>query len=1498
MNTPIDRSFFQASSSLLRCLLVLLLLSMPALAQATVSVSQLSPQQKSIVAAWPASLQEWVPWILQRNEQLACTRNSVNWEDKADHKDIENDVCFYVSPLTVDLGANRASFDFRLSARKAVFAPLPGDKANWPQDVLVDGQRAPVVASQHGEPGIYVDAGEHEIRGELRWKSVPQKLAVPVAFGPVQLQRSGVLSNEVYIDDSNDIWLVTDRDRSAAKPASLRLQVYRKLVDDQPKLLHTQLVLDVAGDSREAALPGFQLPGFKLIDLASPLPAKIESDGALKVQLQPGSFTINAVFRQTSEVNAYSITEPAEGSWPSQEIWVVENRPSLRRIEINGEAIDPDRTLLPADWKTLPAFRVAPGSPLLLKELDRGVGKVESNELRQVSTVWLQFDAREWLWRDRLTGRMNDGWRIEMAPPFFLGHVRLDGVPQSITQLEDSGLHGVEIRSTDVNLDAVSRLPALHNGLTYTMPASGWKHPLTELSLEIMLPPGWWALAALGADFSSGSWIDEWSVWDLFLILFAGVCVFRIYGAGWGMVALPAVAIAYQAAGVLLLLLIATLLLGRPLARANAVGTLRFRLETIRRIGHMTALTAFSVFLVIYAAEQLRLVMHPQLERPLLPRSDIESRTAADALSLDFGAPMASSVFERNKSAPSLYKSQADPDVEWLYDVGDQPLQTGPAIPEWRWHRVELKWQSAASQSESLRLIVLSRWQTATAMCIHLLLLAFLLIRLWLPKEYGDETDDFPDSGIFGSLGRRFRRRKMNSAPADAGNSAWQPGITTRLGVALVLGCSLPLLWSPSSEAQQLVGATVESASSAAAMAAPSETLLQQMEARLLMPPACLPNCVSVDRASLEVDAHKAVLTLVVSSQTRQMVPLPARRGWWVPSTVSVDGEPVERWHTDRNGVWQTELEAGVFTLRLEAGIEDLDQFKIYFPLLPRFVDVQSTDWIASGLSGTQLLARELTFERDSSSTRRPDARKLLFQEPAPAFAKVKRTLNLGVDWRVKTTVERVAPLNGSLTIDLPLLPGETLMGRFETPKPGWIRVTIQDGEDSTSWTSTLAPRSALQLEAPQNDSWTEQWNLAVGPLWRVTYTGIAPYSVTSSGVWQPSWLPRPGESVSLAITRPDVIAGKQLTIDQAKLRKTFSQSSAESHLTIEARASRSQRFSFRLPEKADITSVTLNGERVPQAQSRGSVDVILGFGSQIIEVNWTEPQRSHWRGATPSIEFPVALNNVEVTTVLPGNAWLLHMNGPNYGPALLFWPLLIVLLIAAVVAGLLRNNPLGIGQWMLLAAGASLGWVAGLGILLLWLTTLFYRERVMSQLSRSQQKAYQVLLIALTLAAFAWVLMSISRGLIGQPVDYVMGMGSTANVLNWYIDNTASSLPKIELFWTPIWLYRALALLWSLWLAFAMLAWLRWGWRRMSEPVPAVDDKDGPGTEAAADSEVDESSHAVAGLNASAPPTSEEKQPEQLTQDAEQPLSQQAAEQNAQAPDKHKDSHDPKTEH
>jgi len=58
-----------------------------------------------------------------------------------------------------------------------------------------------------------------------------------------------------------------------------------------------------------------------------------------------------------------------------------------------------------------------------------------------------------------------------------------------------------------------------------------------------------------------------------------------------------------------------------------------------------------------------------------------------------------------------------------------------------------------------------------------------------------------------------------------------------------------------------------------------------------------------------------------------------------------------------------------------------------------------------------------------------------------------------------------------------------------------------------------------------------------------------------------------------------------------------------------------------------------------------------------------------------------------------------------------------------------------------------------------------------------------------------------------------VTGNRSSASVLNWYQDRSASTLPMAKVVSLPIFVYRVLMLAWSLWLASALLNWLKWGW-------------------------------------------------------------------------------------
>ena len=86
-------------------------------------------------------------------------------------------------------------------------------------------------------------------------------------------------------------------------------------------------------------------------------------------------------------------------------------------------------------------------------------------------------------------------------------------------------------------------------------------------------------------------------------------------------------------------------------------------------------------------------------------------------------------------------------------------------------------------------------------------------------------------------------------------------------------------------------------------------------------------------------------------------------------------------------------------------------------------------------------------------------------------------------------------------------------------------------------------------------------------------------------------------------------------------------------------------------------------------------------------------------------------------------------------------------------------------------------------------------------------------MLIAWTLFALSCLFWSVRQGLLGLPEMQIAGNGSTAQELRWYQDRTRGALPRVSVLSVPLAVYRGAMLVWSLWLATALLGWLRWGW-------------------------------------------------------------------------------------
>jgi hypothetical protein len=168
-------------------------------------------------------------------------------------------------------------------------------------------------------------------------------------------------------------------------------------------------------------------------------------------------------------------------------------------------------------------------------------------------------------------------------------------------------------------------------------------------------------------------------------------------------------------------------------------------------------------------------------------------------------------------------------------------------------------------------------------------------------------------------------------------------------------------------------------------------------------------------------------------------------------------------------------------------------------------------------------------------------------------------------------------------------------------------------------------------------------------------------------------------------------------------------------------------------------------------------------------------------------------------------------------GPAVLFWGVLVVILMISFGLGHARITPLKTQHWFLLGVGLSQAGVwAGL-VVVGWLLALWARSKVPPQLPAWRHNAMQVGIAVLTLVALFALVDAIQRGLLGAPDMQIAGNGSTALELNWYQDRSDAIPPAAFVASVPVLYYKVLMLFWALWLANALLVWIKWGWQQFT---------------------------------------------------------------------------------
>lgn len=1348
----------------------------------------LSPEQV------PDPLKPWVGWVLDGHKDLACPY-LYNAEERQ---------CAWPGHLDLQLTATGGTFTQHWEVYGETRLRLPGDTQHWPQQVRSGENTQLAVTEQDGYPSVTLPAGSYDIAGQFFWDKLPEALFVAPETGLVKLSVNGTAIVTPEFNAAGSLWLSSSTQE--ASEDNLDVQVFRKVLDTHPLQVTTSIQLRVAGKQRQAELAPVLLDGFIPLHLDSPLPTRMGQGGKLQVQLRPGEWTIQLTGRAPASLTALAL--PASTApWPAEEVWVFEADSTMRQVQVEGvNSIDPSQTRLPQDWANLPAYLMTSGSSMTLAEQHRGMAGSPA-QLNLNRQLWLDFDGGGYTLQDQLNGTLAQESRLEVLPDMRLGRVSLNGEPQLITRQPQGQADGVEVRQRALSLEADSRYEA-KGGL----PVSGWQQELQQVTTTLHLPPGWLLFAAMGTDNVAATWLQQWNLLDLFLVLLTVVATGYLYGWKWGAVAGVALALTWHlpaAPQYIWLNLLAVVALLRALPAGN-VG-LRQWLERYRWV----SLLVLVLIVLPFTIDTVRIALYPQLTQEAsgggfdrirdmegtMPEAVPAPMPAAPAAALpeaEIAADAAVNVMqqqvERKMAAPKVqamgnYKgsdeygsafSSAKSGMDAKREANlrnidpNSMIQTGPGLPHWQGDTVRLEWSGVITPEERADLWLIPPLVHSLLKVLGVMVLLVFAMRLALL------------SGIGGGWWQRLRHVGRGGQAAA--------------GLLLVL----PLL------------AGLPSPSHAAEPPTPPADILQSLQERLLRAPDCLPECAQIDAMDMQLQANSLTVRLRVHAATQVAVPLPGSQSTWLPQTVLVDATATHTLRRDGEQQLWVVLNPGQHEVVLQGELPTRSSLAFPLPLKPHRVTWQGEGWQVDGLRDNGVPEDQLQLNRTAAVT---DA-STQDMPTLPAFVKIQRRLDLGLDWYAVTTITRVSDSATPITLAVPLLEGERPLSEQFTVKDKTIQINLKPQQDTLEWTSSLPQTEKILLTASNNTAWLEEWQIAASPVWHVEASGLPVNTYeeeAAQGVLL--WKPWAGETLTLAVNRPQGTEGQTVTILSSQLNAEVGKRARDMNLRLNLHSSRGSQHTITLPEGVELKSLTVDGTKQAIQQQGNKVVLALLPKKQEAVLEWQETGAMPIRYGFPALDLGLPSVNSEFHLQLPEDRWVLWVHGPLLGPAVLFWALLAVLLVFAVLLGRSGLTPLKSWQWFLLGVGLSQSSPYLMVLMAGWLVVLAWRGKA-SLAGRPywQFNLLQVGLVLLTLFALSALIGAVAKGLLGLPEMQIAGNGSWAQNLLWYQDRAGNVLEQPSVISVPILYYRLLMLAWALWLAMTVLGWLRWGWQAFAQ--------------------------------------------------------------------------------
>ncbi|MGX5200797.1 hypothetical protein [Aliikangiella sp. IMCC44632] len=1325
---------------------------------------------KSNANELPPVLKDWQAWVQYKQEFRDCPSLSGD-----NNQPLEHYICAWPSVLNLKVSDSGAEFSQAWHVINETRIFLPGDTLHWPQQVTVNQQ--PVTILAYGNrPYVYLKKGQYQIKGQFNWNHRPESLPLP----------SGVMLVDLSVDDTpinfpkmsdGSLWLGSEKSETESQADFVKLYVNRLITDSHPMKMEVALELDVSGRAREEVIGKFNLDNKQLMAIESSLNTRVDSTGQLIMQLKPGEYQVALTFKLNDFPQELRLQTEGE-HWPQQELWAFKANEKIRSLQIEGvEPIDAQQGFQPG-WKQFPHFVVDKNSRFLFTERSRGLShQYDSLSLRR--QLWLSFDGEVFHFKDAIAGNKTKDWRVSTLPNYQLTQLTNHGIDRLIT-LDEQQRTGAEIRTPRIDINAGGKVKA-----TQMQHASGWDISFANSQVELNIPPGFKLLNISGADNSYGDWVSKWHLMDLFMLLLTVVLVYRFFGFGVGITAAIALFLGYQESdmpSLLLLNLVVALGLVKLVKSPKATKAIQWY--------KVVSISFLLLVLLPFIAEQIRLSLYPQLEMSgsLIYRDNI-NQTALLKPSAQLSMMQDSSDVKLKRSRQSAESSDElqkititgsriqRRDLDTSYESG-AIIQAGTGLPEWRWQKAGYSWNGPVKGDETLELFIISGWQLVGWRCA-LILFTLMWVGFMLKSS--------------GKLFSGWRAAFKSSGTAPS-SPVW-------VGMLCILLAALSLT-APEVKAQTI----------------PNEQLLSELRERLYPKAFCAPDCVSISEAELRVTNSQLSLRMTYHNGAKTAGLLPHSQDWQIQQ-ISLNGKPVKQLWRNRQGSW-INLPQGISQVRVTALLKNKAELSLEFAERPLLFKSELNGWDIAGVAEQRLLGPQVQLikkvttqtSKDQSGAASSEAKE---QSIASNFI-LRRDFWFANSWELTSSVERLAPLKGSINARIPLLSFEQPLMHHRLIKDSEMQVNLPAQADSFDWRSSVIQQESYELVASSQNHINEIWSFIVFPNWHIELQGIPQVKSETSDddYWRYEYYPRAGEKLNFTLSKPPAASGSSVAIENVQQRLILSKRKLTNEIKLNYRATRSEQLIIDIGE-AELKNLTHNGQPLNIGAVDNLVSINLKLGENQLAIVLEAPLSLSLISevTTPKLNF--AYSNLTSEVIVPENRWLLRASGPGIGPAFIYWGELLFFIGLAFGLSRLAFSPLNYWQWLALGFGMSTFSWGALAFVGAWLLSTQWRRQIPDY---KQSLLQNWMVIASSVIAVFTLIAAVPSGLLQSPNMGVTGNGSSRYMMQWFMDHGEGALGLFNVISVPLWIYKGLMLVWATWLSFCLIKWISWIWQDLAD--------------------------------------------------------------------------------